>query len=78
MQKETVKLMQGSRSLGLELRSLDLAGLGFSSGMVNSSSISEHAGAFASAAGWVINEEQLGPAQVYAQPDKAQSITVKL
>lgn len=29
------------------------------------------------AAGQVINEEQLGPAQVHAQADKAQSITVK-
>lgn len=30
------------------------------------------------AEGQVINEEQLGPSQVHAQADKAQSITVKL
>lgn len=43
-------------------------------GMVSSSSISLSA----SAAGQVINEQQLGPVQVHAQPDKAQYITVKL
>lgn len=43
-------------------------------GMVTSSSISLSV----SVAGQVINEQQLGPVQVHAQPDKAQYITVKL